>query len=64
MDQFVLDLGPGSPATAGDEAVLFGVGAAGEPTAQDWAVATGTINYEIVTRVGARVPRVHVGGDR
>ena len=62
MDQFVLDLGPDSPAVAGDEAVLFGVGAAGEPTAQDWAAATGTINYEIVTRVGGRVPRVHLGG--
>jgi alanine racemase len=45
-----------------DEVVLFGVGAAGEPTAQDWAAAVGTINYEIVTRVGARVPRVHTGG--
>ena len=45
---------------AGDEAVLFGVGARGEPTAQDWAQAAQTINYEIVTRVGARVPRVYV----
>jgi alanine racemase len=40
--------------------VLFGVGAEGEPTAQDWAVAVDTINYEIVTRVGAKVPRVHL----
>jgi alanine racemase len=61
MDQVVLDLGPDSPAAAGDEAVLFGVGAAGEPTAQDWAEAVDTINYEIVTRVGCRVPRVYVG---
>jgi len=61
MDQFVLDLGPDYDGAAGDEVVLFGRGAAGEPTAQDWAVATGTINYEIVTRVGARVPRVHLG---
>jgi alanine racemase len=60
MDQFVLDLGPDSTARAGDEVVLFGVGAAGEPTAQDWAVAVDTINYEIVTRVGAKVPRVHL----
>jgi alanine racemase len=60
MDQFVLDLGPGSTARAGDEVVLFGVGAAGEPTAQDWAAAVDTINYEIVTRVGAKVPRVHL----
>jgi alanine racemase len=63
MDQFVLDLGADSAAEAGDEAVLFGVGASDEPTAQDWAVAAGTINYEVVTRVGARVPRVHVGGE-
>ena len=53
---------PDSTAAAGDEAVLFGVGAAGEPTAQDWAAAIDTINYEIVTRVGARVPRVYLGG--
>ncbi len=57
MDQLVLDLGPDSSAEAGDEVVLFGRGADGEPTAQDWAAATGTINYEIVTRLGARVPR-------
>jgi alanine racemase len=61
MDQFVVDLGADSNAAAGDEVVLFGVGAEGEPTAQDWAAAVGTINYEIVTRVGARVPRVHLG---
>lgn len=60
MDQFVIDLGPGADAAAGDVATLFG-GAPGEPTAQDWADATDTISYEIVTRVGARVPRVHVG---
>ena len=46
---------------AGDEVVLFGPGRNGEPTAQDWADATGTISYEIVTRVGARVPRVYRG---
>jgi alanine racemase len=63
MDQFVLDLGPDSTARPGDEAVLFGVGSIGEPTAQDWAAAIDTINYELVTRVGARVPRVYVGGD-
>ncbi len=60
MDQFVVDLGPDSQASAGDEVVLFGPDAAG-PSAQDWADATGTISYEIVTRVGPRVPRVFVG---
>ncbi|WP_073492455.1 alanine racemase [Actinacidiphila paucisporea] len=58
MDQFVVDLG-GDCAAAGDEAVLFGPGDRGEPTAEDWARACGTIAYEIVTRVGSRVPRVY-----
>ncbi|POM25338.1 Alanine racemase [Actinomadura rubteroloni] len=61
MDQFVIDLGD-DVLEAGDEVVLFGPGDRGEPTAQDWADALGTISYEIVTRVGFRVPRVYVGG--
>ncbi|WP_432010994.1 alanine racemase [Streptomyces cucumeris] len=60
MDQFVVDLG-GDSAVEGEEAVLFGPGDRGEPTAEDWARAAGTIAYEIVTRVGSRVPRVYVG---
>jgi alanine racemase len=64
MDQFVVDLGPGSQAQVGDPVTLFGVGESGEPTAQDWAEATGTISYEIIARIGARVPRVYVGGKR
>ncbi len=60
MDQFVLDLGGETP-EPGTEAVLFGPGDRGEPTAEDWAVAADTIAYEIVTRIGARVPRVYPG---
>ena len=60
MDQFVIDLGD-DEAAAGDEVVLFGPGADGEPTAQDWAEAAGTISYEIVSRIGSRVPRRYVG---
>ncbi|KRE43903.1 alanine racemase [Knoellia sp. Soil729] len=63
MDQFVLDLGPDFAGGAGDEVVIFGRGTDGEPTAQDWASAIDTINYEIVTRISGRLPRVHVGGD-
>ncbi|MGY4643385.1 alanine racemase [Cellulomonas sp. URHB0016] len=63
MDQVVLDLGPGATDLAGDRVELFGTGADGGPTAQDWADAAGTIAYEIITRVGARVPRVHVDTD-
>ncbi|GGN83407.1 alanine racemase [Streptomyces albiflavescens] len=59
MDQFVVDLGGDEPAP-GAEAVLFGPGDRGEPTAEDWARAAGTIAYEIVTRIGTRVPRVYV----
>jgi alanine racemase len=64
MDQFVVDLGSGAAGSvrAGDEVVLFGDGARGEPTAQDWAEVTGTISYEIVSRVGSRLPRNHLDG--
>ncbi len=57
MDQIVLDCGD-DDVQSGDMAILFGPGTRGEPTADDWARAVGTINYEIVTRIGsARVPR-------
>jgi alanine racemase len=60
MDQLVVDVGD-DPVEAGEEVVLFGPGDDGEPTAQDWADVLGTISYEIVTRVGPRVPRVFRG---
>ena len=60
MDQFVVDVGDLRVAP-GDVAVLFGSGASGEPLAQDWANAVGTIHYEIVTRIGPRVARRYVG---
>jgi hypothetical protein len=41
----------------GDEAVLFGDPTLGAPPVEAWADAAGTINYEIVTRIGPRVPR-------
>ncbi|MCI3276140.1 alanine racemase [Streptomyces cylindrosporus] len=63
MDQFVVDLGGDEP-EAGAEAILFGPGDRGEPTAEDWAQAAGTIAYEIVTRIGTRVPRVYVNEEQ
>ena len=63
MDQFVIDLGGELP-PPGTEVVLFGPGGDGEPTAQDWAVAVDTINYEIVTRVGGRLARRYVGEEQ
>lgn len=61
MDQIVVDVGD-DPVTAGDVATLFGPGDSGEPTADDWAAVLDTINYEIVTRVGSRVPRTYGPG--
>lgn len=59
MDQFVLDIGDAAIAP-GDLVELFGAGDG--PTADDWALACGTINYEIVTRLGSRIPRSYRGG--
>ncbi|MFJ1915332.1 alanine racemase [Streptomyces sp. NPDC088147] len=59
MDQFVVDLGGDTP-EPGATAILFGPGDRGEPSAEDWAEAADTIAYEIVTRIGSRVPRVYV----
>ena len=59
MDQFVVDLGPATTAKAGDYVVIFNNGAAGEYTAEDWGTASGSINYEMTTRIGPRVPRIY-----
>jgi alanine racemase len=60
MDQFMVDLGPGHvDVTEGDEAILFGPGAQGEPTAQEWADLLGTIHYEVVTSPRGRITRTY-----
>jgi alanine racemase len=59
MDQFVVDLGLTSSAQSGDWVTVFGPGDSGECTADDWGGASGSINYEIVTRIGPRVPRIY-----
>ncbi|WP_226346192.1 alanine racemase [Agilicoccus flavus] len=58
MDQLMLDLGPEGGAAVGDEAVLLGE----TYTAADMAADLGTIPYEIVCAIGARVARVHLDG--
>lgn len=63
MDQFVVDVGD-LDVQVGDEVVLFGDPDTGVPGADDWAAAAGTINYEIVTRLGGRLKRSYVGGGR
>jgi alanine racemase len=60
MNQLVVDFGD-EPVAPGDEVTLFGPGDAGEPTAQEWADALGTISYDIVTRFSGRMPRSYSG---
>lgn len=60
MDLSVLDFGA-EPAETGDEVVLFGPGDSGEPTAQQWADALGTVSYEVVTNFTGGVPRTYRG---
>jgi alanine racemase len=56
MDQITVDLGLETTAKAGDYVTVFGEGGY---SVDDWATASGTINYEVVTRVASRVPRVY-----
>ncbi|MEY3331313.1 MAG: alanine racemase, partial [Actinomycetota bacterium] len=56
MDQVTVDLGSETSIKAGDRAIFFGAEAAS--TADDWAKAAGTISYEILSRIGGRVPRL------
>ncbi len=58
MDQVVLDVGD-HPVSVGDRVVMFGPGAEGEPTAEEWADWAKTIGDEIIARVGHRVERVY-----
>lgn len=56
MDQIVVDVGP-EPVAIGDEVVLLGSQGVEQVTADEWASITDTIPYEIVSRVGPRLPR-------
>jgi alanine racemase len=56
MDQITVDLGPSSEITAGERILFFGADCG--ITADDWAAAAGSISYEILSRIGARVPRL------
>ena len=59
MDQTMLDVTDIDNVNIGDEVIVFGSGEHGEPTADDLAANTGTINYEVVCLVGKRVPRIY-----
>ncbi|MFI5839490.1 alanine racemase [Catenuloplanes sp. NPDC051500] len=58
MDHLIVDTGE-LPVTEGDEAVLFGPGDRGEPTVVEQAGLAGTNPHELLTGIGARLPRRH-----
>jgi alanine racemase len=60
MDQLLVDCGPDGDVTVGDPVVLLGRDGDHEITPDEWGERLGTINYEIVTRMGRRLPRVYV----
>lgn len=57
MDQVMVDVGPESEVVPGDEVVLLGVQAGERVTPDEWAARLGTIAYEVVCALGARVER-------
>lgn len=60
MDQIMVEVD--DEVRLGDEVTLWGNPAEGAPTADDWAAWSGTIGYELVTKIGRRVRyRVHGG---
>jgi alanine racemase len=65
MDQLMVDLGPDpngdDPVSVGDEVVLIGNQGLATLSVEDWADRLGTIGYEVVCAVSARVPRRVVG---
>jgi alanine racemase len=58
MDYVAVDAGD-TPVEIGDEAIVFGVGAGAALPVEDAAAAAQTLAYELLVRVGARVPRVY-----
>lgn len=59
MDQCVISLPEG--VEPGERVILFGDERKGYPTADMWAEATGTIGWEVLARLGERVPRFYYG---
>ncbi|MGD9175203.1 MAG: alanine racemase [Desulfobacterales bacterium] len=60
MDLTMLDVGNVKDVQAGDEVVVFGQQGNETLTVDEMAETLNTINYEIVTGISARVPRVYL----
>lgn len=60
MDQTMVDLGPDASEQPGTEVVVLGTGLDGDGDAEGWARRLGTISYEVLCRIGDRIPRLHL----
>jgi alanine racemase len=63
MDQIVVDCGTDTAVSVGDDVVLIGRQGDASLTVWDWATTLDTIGNEVLTEIGARVPRVVVDSD-
>ncbi len=61
MDQIMVQLDQAPDAREGDEVVLLGEQGQEQLPAEALAASWGTINYEVVCGIGARVPRLYTG---
>jgi alanine racemase len=59
MDLTMIDVTDIGKTQQGDEVVLLGRQGDAEISADEMAVWAETISYEILTSIGARVPRIH-----
>jgi alanine racemase len=57
MDQCVVNVSGLDSVAAGDIVDIFGPGLSGELTADQWAQHMNSVGYEIITRIGARIPK-------
>lgn len=63
MDQTMIDVSGLGDVRSGDEVVILGAQGDERVDADDMAETLGTINYEVVSRIMARVPRIYTGGE-
>jgi alanine racemase len=64
MDMCMVDVTDVPDVAEGDEVVIIGRQGESEITAEDVAELCGTISYEILCGISARVPRVYLRQDR
>ncbi|MHB8262845.1 MAG: alanine racemase [Acidimicrobiales bacterium] len=60
MDQTIVDCGPNADVSVGDEVVIIGEQEGDRIGASEVAARLGTISYEVLCGISARVPRVYL----